>query len=78
MKEMISGIVIALLGSGLIQFLITRADNKKEKPLEKKLDSFIKDQSEKLNKIINEYLDRDPLFVKDDPRLGKVTQIVLK
>lgn len=54
MKEIISGIIIAVLSSGLIQYLITRADSKKEKPLEKKLDGFIQDQTEKLNKIISE------------------------
>ena len=54
MKEIISGVLIALLGSGLIQFLITRADKKKENPLEKKLDEFMTEQSGKLNKIIDE------------------------
>ena len=54
MKEMITGIIVALLGSGLIQFLITRADSKKENPLIKKLDDFIKSNDEKLNKILHE------------------------
>lgn len=44
MKEMVSGIVIALLGSGLIQFLITRADKKKDNPIEEKLDKIISEQ----------------------------------
>ena len=35
-------------------------------------------RKEALVAAINEYLDKDPLFVKDDPRVGRVTQIVLK
>ena len=44
MKEMITGVAVALLGSGLIQFLITRADKKKENPIEQKLDKIIDEQ----------------------------------
>ena len=44
MRETIAGVVIALLGSGLIQFLITRADSKKDNPIEKKLDKIICEQ----------------------------------
>ncbi len=35
-------------------------------------------RKERLMADINAFLDRDPLFVKDDPRVSKVTQIVLK
>ena len=35
-------------------------------------------RKELLVAAINEYLDKDPLFVKDDPKVGKVMQIVLK
>ena len=44
MKELITGVAVALLGSGLIQFLITRADKKKENPIEQKLDKIIDEQ----------------------------------
>ena len=39
MKEMISGIVIAILSSGLIQFLVNRFDSKNDK-----LDKIISEQ----------------------------------
>lgn len=44
MKELIAGIMVAVLSSGLIQFLITRADKKKESPIEEKLDKIISEQ----------------------------------
>ena len=44
MKDMILGIFVAVMSSGLIQFLITRADKKKEDPIEAKLDKIIAEQ----------------------------------
>lgn len=44
MKELIAGVVVAVISSGLIQFLITRADKKKDNPIEAKLDKIIAEQ----------------------------------
>ena len=35
-------------------------------------------RKEALIPAINDFLDKDPLFVKDDPKVGKVTEIILK
>lgn len=50
-QETILAVVGAVLGSGLIQFLITRHDQKKDNPLEKKIDKILEEQkkSEKDN-----------------------------
>lgn len=42
--ETLATIVIALLSSGLIQFLISRHDQKKENPIEKKIDKILEEQ----------------------------------
>lgn len=49
--ETLSTILIALLSSGLIQFLIQRADRLKESPIEAKIDKILAEQkkSEKDN-----------------------------
>ncbi len=49
--ETLSTILIALLSSGLIQFLIQRADRMKESPIEAKIDKILAEQkkSEKDN-----------------------------
>lgn len=42
--ETLGAIIIALIGSGLIQFLISRYDQKKQNPIEQKLDKIISEQ----------------------------------
>ena len=44
MKDIFLALFGAVLGSGLIQFLITRADKKKEDPINSKLDKIISEQ----------------------------------
>ena len=50
-QDVIIAVIGAVLGSGLIQFLITRHDNNKAKPIEQKIDKIIEEQkkSEKDN-----------------------------
>lgn len=43
-QETILAIIGAVLGSGLIQFLITRHDNNKANPIEKKIDKILEEQ----------------------------------
>lgn len=51
MNDLIVGLVGAILGSGLIQFLIKRSDEKKANPIEAKIDKILEEQkrSEKDN-----------------------------
>ena len=44
MKDTILAVVGAVLGSGLIQFLITRHDNNKSNPIEQKIDKILEEQ----------------------------------
>ena len=50
-QDVIIAVVGAVLGSGLIQFLITRHDNNRANPIEKKIDKILEEQkkSEKDN-----------------------------
>ena len=50
-QDVIVAVVGAVLGSGLIQFLITRHDQNKAKPIEQKIDKILEEQkkSEKDN-----------------------------
>ena len=50
-QETLLAIIGAVLGSGLIQFLITRHDQNKAKPIEQKIDKILEEQkkSEKDN-----------------------------
>lgn len=50
-RETITTVLIAVLSSGLIQFLITRHDSKKANPIESKIDKILEEQrkSEKDN-----------------------------
>ena len=50
-QDVIIAVIGAVLGSGLIQFLITRHDNNKAKPIEQKIDKILEEQkkSEKDN-----------------------------
>lgn len=50
-QETILAVVGAVMGSGLIQFLITRHDQNKAKPIEQKIDKILEEQkkSEKDN-----------------------------
>lgn len=50
-QDVIIAVTGAVLGSGLIQFLITRHDNNKAKPIEQKIDKILEEQkkSEKDN-----------------------------
>ena len=50
MNEIILGIIGAVFGSGIIQFLISRHDNKKKDSIEEKL----KPIGEKIDKILSE------------------------
>lgn len=43
-QETILAIIGAVLGSGLIQFLITRHDNNRANPIEKKIDKILEEQ----------------------------------
>lgn len=43
-QETILAIIGAVMGSGLIQFLITRHDNNKANPIEKKIDKILEEQ----------------------------------
>ena len=43
-QETILAVIGAVLGSGLIQFLITRHDNNKANPIEKKIDKILEEQ----------------------------------
>lgn len=43
-QETILAVVGAVLGSGLIQFLITRHDQNKAKPVEQKIDKILEEQ----------------------------------
>jgi len=43
-QETILAVICAVLGSGLIQFLITRHDNNKANPIEKKIDKILEEQ----------------------------------
>lgn len=43
-QETILAVFGAVLGSGLIQFLITRHDNNKANPIEKKIDKILEEQ----------------------------------
>ena len=43
-QETFLAIIGAVLGSGLIQFLITRHDNNKANPIEKKIDKILEEQ----------------------------------
>ena len=43
-QETIIAVIGAVLGSGLIQFLITRHDNNKANPIEKKIDKILEEQ----------------------------------
>ena len=51
MNDLIVGLIGAVLGSGLIQFLIKRSDEKKANPIEAKIDKILEEQkkSEKDN-----------------------------
>lgn len=51
MNDLIVGLIGAILGSGLIQFLIKRSDEKKANPIEAKIDKILEEQkrSEKDN-----------------------------
>lgn len=49
-NSLILGIIGALCGNGLIQFLITRKDNQKKESIENKLSPI----EEKIDKILNE------------------------
>lgn len=44
MNETVGAIIIAVLGSGLIQFLVNRHDAKKDNPISQKLDKIISEQ----------------------------------
>ena len=44
MNETVGAIIIAVLGSGLIQFVINRHDQKKDNPISQKLDKIISEQ----------------------------------
>ena len=50
-QDVIIAVIGAVLGSGLIQFLITRHDNNRANPIEKKIDKILEEQkkSEKDN-----------------------------
>ena len=50
MTELLLGLLGAILGSGIIQFFVTRHDNRKKESIESKLDPIVK----KLDKIIAE------------------------
>ena len=50
MENIITTLIGVILGSGLIQFFVTRADNKKKENIEEKL----KPISEKIDKLLNE------------------------
>ena len=43
-QETILAVIGAVLGSGLIQFLITRHDQNKANPIEKKIDKILEEQ----------------------------------
>lgn len=43
-QETILAVIGAVLGSGLIQFLITRHDNNRANPIEKKIDKILEEQ----------------------------------
>ena len=43
-QETILAVFGAVMGSGLIQFLITRHDNNKANPIEKKIDKILEEQ----------------------------------
>ena len=43
-QETILAVIGAVLGSGLIQFLITRHDQNKAKPIEQKIDKILEEQ----------------------------------
>lgn len=43
-QETLLAVIGAVLGSGLIQFLITRHDNNKANPIEKKIDKILEEQ----------------------------------
>lgn len=43
-QDVIIAVVGAVMGSGLIQFLITRHDNNKAKPIEQKIDKILEEQ----------------------------------
>lgn len=43
-QETILAVIGAVMGSGLIQFLITRHDNNKANPIEKKIDKILEEQ----------------------------------
>ena len=43
-QETILAVIGAVLGSGLIQFFITRHDNNKANPIEKKIDKILEEQ----------------------------------
>ena len=43
-QETLLAIIGAVMGSGLIQFLITRHDNNKANPIEKKIDKILEEQ----------------------------------
>lgn len=47
---LITGLIGAIFGNGLIQFLITRKDNQKQESIENKLQPI----AEKIDKILNE------------------------
>lgn len=51
MENTIITVIIAVLSSGIIQFLITRHDQKKANPIERKIDKILEEQkkSEKDN-----------------------------
>ena len=50
MTNIITTLIGVLLGSGLIQFFVTRADNKKKENIESKLEPI----GQKLDKLLNE------------------------
>ena len=43
-QDVIIAVVGAVLGSGLIKFLITRDDNNKEKPIEQKIETILEEE----------------------------------